>query len=416
MKILHVNYSDIVGGAARAAYRIHTALMKNGLDSKMMVAWKVSQDKSVIRFPLSYSYRERRNKYAQKIVSLQVTANPVLHSLNLFPSGMHKEINASVADIVHLHWINYELISIPEVAKITKPIVWTLHDMWAFSGAEHYDDLNEPARYQEGYLSSNRPAGHGGLIDIDRWTWQRKKKHWAGKKFHFVTPSQWLAGCLHTSALFQAPVVQVIPNPLDTENFKPVDRNEARKLLGLPADKMLILTGTYSIDHDLRKGIDLFREALNLNLHDGEFSDIEIIIFGSDEAVNKKLFDQRVHDVGRIEDDRRLAMLYCAADVFIIPSRQDNLPNTVVEALACGTPCVAFRVGGMPDMIDHQVNGYLAEPFDTKDLARGIQWVLRDSDRHAGLCSAARKKAEQHYGYQQVCRQYSRLYEEVLCL
>lgn len=147
------------------------------------------------------------------------TSNPIIHSPAVFPSHWVKRINESDVDIVHMHWVQGEMLSIADIGKIRKPVVWTLHDMWAFCGAEHlaWDD-----RWQDGYRRQNRPLHESGF-DLNRWTWQRKRKHWR-RPFHIVCPSQWLAKCVRSSALMHSWPVTVVPNPIDTNRWQPVDQ------------------------------------------------------------------------------------------------------------------------------------------------------------------------------------------------
>ncbi len=411
MKVLQLSTFDTNGGAARATHRIHTALRKTGVDSTMLVAKKWGVDPSVQFFPVRF--HDRKDRYAQKIIALQHTPNPVMHSINLFPSGIHKHINQSDADIVHFHWIHWEMISLAEIAQITKPIVWTLHDMWAFCGAEHYEDLHNPGRYIQGYTRDNRPAGYSGP-DINAWAWHRKEKFLKPLGIDFVTPSHWLANCVRESSLFCRHDVTTVGNCLDTDIFFPVDRELARKLHGLPADRKLLLFGAdYSLG-DPRKGYDLLQETLARLAADGWAEKCEAVVFGVNRPGGAPDLPMKAHFVGRIKHDGLMALLYSAADVFVAPSRQDNLPNTVLEALACGLPCAAFRLGGMGDLVEHRENGFLAEPYDTEDLAGGIEWLLEEGERHDRLRAAARSKVKNSFAQSPVALRYRSLYEEVL--
>ncbi|WP_101757756.1 glycosyltransferase [Oceanicoccus sp. KOV_DT_Chl] len=223
LKVLVVSQADVHGGAARAAYRLHRALLQRGVQSQMLVAKKMSGDYSVLgpdSNPAN-TWADLRNYLSLPLHWLHDAVNRNLHSYNIFPSGLHKKINAMDVDVVNLHWINREMMSVAEIAKIHHPIVWTLHDMWAFCGAEHYDDLAQPERYKAGYPASQ---SHRGRFDLDRWVWQRKFKHWSKKPFNFVTPSVWLAQCVEQSALLRNHKVRSIPNCIDLELFRPIDK------------------------------------------------------------------------------------------------------------------------------------------------------------------------------------------------
>lgn len=411
MKILHLNTYDIRGGAARAAYRIHAALRENGIQSEMIAARKDSQDSNVKAYHVRH--QEKKIRFGKRLLSLQRSSNPILHSCNLFLSGIHQAINRSDADIVHLHWLGHELISIAEVKKINKPIVWTLHDMWAFCGAEHYDDVSIPGRYRKGYKRENRPATHRGRIDIDAWTWRRKRKHWRHINFNFVTPSRWLAGCLFESALFSPKKATVIPYCLNTDVFKPVDRPRGREQFNLSQDKQLILFGADGGGKNLLKGYHLLEKALEYLADRGAANTMECVVFGGKNEGRSVLKGIPVTAIKRIKDDNLLAMLYSAADAFVAPSMLDNLPNTVMEAMSCGTPCVGFRIGGIPDMIDHQKNGFIARPFKTQELAEGINWVISNSHRRNQLGREARKKVLASYHPNIIAKQYLKLYRNI---
>lgn len=412
MKVLHLNTFDIRGGAARAAHRIHQSLRAAGVSSSMLVANKYGDDEDVAVYPVRW--QERKMKWGNKMLSWQGSANPTYHSCNLFPSGIYRAINHADNDIIHLHWLGHEFISIAEIAKINKPIVWTLHDMWAFSGAEHYDDIGSSGRFREGYTKSNRPAGHAGFFDCDAWVWRRKKKHWKKTKFNFVTPSRWLGNCLENSALLGNHAPTLIPYPIDTAIFRTHGKMSARENLTLPKDRKIILFGADSGTTNPLKGYDYLERAIGHLSKRPIAKSCHIVIFGERKKSNiDELYSIPVTDVGHITDDGILATLYSAADVFVLPSIIDNLPQTMIEALSCGTPSVGFKIGGVPDMIEHKENGYLAEPFEAKDLANGIEWVLCNSEEKC-LGRKARSKVERENSNGLIGGKYRKLYESIL--
>lgn len=420
MKILQVSFTDLKGGAGRAAYRLHRGLVDTGTDSRMLVQSKLSGDSTV---DVSSSGSKVRKLYdrirpmvSRSIQKLQNTTNTIFHSANFLPSGLYRQINHSGADLIHLHWVGAEMISIRELAKINKPIVWTLHDMWAFSGSEHYDDLNSPERYKAGYYKSNRPRDYSG-IDIDRWTWNRKKKYWKNKNFNVITPSRWLAGCALESALFNNQNIQTIPNGLDLSIYKPVDKNKAREILNIPDqdDTKYILFGAMMATSDERKGYKELSKALHYLVEKYDKVRYRLIVFGT-EGHNAPGFGLPATYLGQLNEDETLALAYSAANVMVVPSLQDNLPNTAVEAIACGTPVAAFNIGGLPDIVDHKKNGYLATPFNHHDLAEGIAWLLRDNGKLQKLNENARKKAVSKFDINIVTKQYIELYKKILSI
>jgi len=406
MRIIHLNHSDINGGAARAAYRIHHALREAHVDSKMWVDvassgdWTVQGPATKLSKALT-KVRPILSGLAFKPVFK--TKNPIIHSPALLPSSRVGALNGSHADLLHLHWVQAEMLSVADIGHLRKPVVWTLHDMWAFCGAEHY---TEEFRWRDGYFTGNRPVYESGF-DLNRWTWQRKRKHWQ-RPTHIVTPSRWLAQCVRESALMRDWPVTVVPNCLDTSRWQPLDKAVARNLLGLPKGVPLLLFGAMGGGNDPRKGFDLLLQALQ-RLR-GEMKELELVVFGQLAPKDPQSLGFPIHYTGHLHDDLSLRALYSAADVMVIPSRQDNLPNTGVESLVCGTPVVAFDVCGLPDIVQHQHTGYLAKPFDTDDLAYGIQWVLSDSDRYRSLSQQARAYAVAHFSNTVVADQYQAVY------
>lgn len=408
MKIWHLSESDLLGGAARAAYRIHRALRAAGVDSWMQVMRSRSGDPTVrgATTKLEKLVHLGRSELEPLLMRLMRTANPVQHSAAVLPSRWPARIARSDTDLVHLHWMGSAMLSVADIGRVCRPIVWTLHDMWAFCGAEHYatDD-----RWQTGYTASNRPTGETGL-DINRWTWKRKRRHWT-RPIQMVTPSRWLANCTRKSKLMADWPVEVIPNAVDTEIWSPIEPQTARYLLGLPPTGPLLLFGAYDGTVDPRKGFDLLVEAL-ARLR-GQVPDLRLMVIGQAEPATAKDLGFPVHYYGRLNDELSLRVIYSAADTMLVPSRQEAFGQTASEAIACGTPVVAFNIGGLPDIIDHQHNGYLAEPFNIQDLVEGIKWIL-DNGEKTNLRINARQKAVKQFSYSVVANKYRNIYEETL--
>lgn len=398
MNIIHVNTFDFRGGAARALYRIHLALQKINITSKILVAKKNREDLTIEKFDVPFL--SQKKWVTRKLQAL--SGNISYSSFNLFESGIHKKINNSDADIVHLHWIGNELISISEVKKIKKPIVWTLHDMWALCGAEHYDDINNLGEYRSGYQRR---------ININAIIWRQKKKYWQDINFNFVSPSCWLAECLQKSALFFKKQARIIRNCIDINQYRKIDKDIACKQIDIAPDKPIILFGSDGKDENPLKGYKILIDSFKFLRR----NDFQLIVFGgNNERTNKVMDNLNILDVGRIIDENYLAALYSVADVFVIPSIIDNYPNTVLEAMSCGTPCVGFKVGGIPELIDHKVNGYLVDHFDTKELAEGIAWILHDKERIDKLGKNARTKIEKECNETLIAEEYKDLYESIL--
>jgi glycosyltransferase involved in cell wall biosynthesis len=407
MKVIHLNNADTTGGAARAAYRIHHSLLNSGLHSRMWVNvensgdWTVSGPKG--RWRKAFVQMRRHSVFP--ILKTMQTQNSILHSPAILHSSWSKIINQSDSDIAHLHWIGAEMLSIADIGRIKKPVVWTLHDMWAFCGAEH---VSWDERWRKGYTRKNRPSSEKGF-DINRWTWKRKLKYWR-HPFHIVAPSQWLAECVQDSVIMRDWPVTVIPNCIDTQIWQPVEKILARKLLGLPTETPLIAFGTYGANSEYHKGFDLLVQALK---HlSGLTEGAELVIFGQPEPKNPPKLGFPVHFMGHLYDDLSLRLLYSAVDILVVPSRKEAFGQTASEAQACGTPVAAFKIGGLSDIVKHKHTGYLADPFDTEDLAKGIKWIL--SDRTSGrLGQFARERSLQKFSYEIVSAQYQAVYQNL---
>ncbi|OOG24422.1 glycosyl transferase [Thioalkalivibrio denitrificans] len=408
MRTFQLNYSDVSGGAARAAYRIHHALRDAGVDSIMHVDNAVAGDWTV-EGPTS-ARAKARNAVRGRVGSLfrytLRTGNPIIHSPSVLPSSWPRRLNVSDADVIHMHWVTGEMLSIKDIGRIRKPVVWTLHDMWAFCGAEHY---TEDDRWRVGYRRDNRP-GHEAGFDLNRWTWRRKRIHWE-HPLHMVTPSRWLADCVRQSALMSDWPVSVVHNVIDTAQWQPVEPSVARELLGLPRDVPLLLFGAMGGGCDPRKGFDLLLAAL-AHLR-GEVDGLELVVFGQLPPREPVDLGFPIHYIGHLHDDVSLRLLYSAADLLAIPSRQDNLPNTGVESLACGTPVIAFDTCGLPDIVSHQHNGYLAQAFDPVDFAQGVRWVMKQRAT-GGLRQAARQCAVERFSPDVVVPQYLDVYRQAM--
>lgn len=422
MKVCHISMSDIQGGAARAGYRIHRSLLAAGIDSRMRVRRKISDDWTV-EGPASTVGRiwtHLRPQVWSLLKKCHRSSEKFFFSTNLLSSQWAHRINREDWDVVHLHWIGTEMISIADIGRIRKPVVWTLHDMHAFCGAEHY---TMGRRWKDGYYRHSRPEGERG-VDLNRWMWKRKRKHWK-RPMHIVTPSSWLGTCARQSALMRDWPVDVIPNPLDPKAFAPVDSGLARDFLGLSQDKALVAFGAIGGGRNFVKGFDLLIDALN-DLR-GYRDDLELVVFGQSEPKNLIDLGFPVNYTGHLHDDLSLRMVYSAADVMVVPSRMEAFGQTASEAHACGTPVVAFDATGVTDIVDHKKTGYLARPYDPIDLSRGIQWVLKalgaGSNRipvqsisggvtDTTLSSAARSKAVSQYASSDIGRAYLKTYHE----
>ena len=403
MRVLHVSESDAGGGAARAAFRIHQALVgverSTRVKSHMLVRRSVTDDPRVTEIQRSRA-SEAVNRLAKRVArserGLFKTENRIIHSTARMPTPALRQIRQMNPDAVVLHWLGNSVLSIEQVGALTQsgvPVFWVLHDTWAFCGAEHYPHGESDRRFAEGYRRENRPSWESGF-DVNRLTWNRKRRHWT-HPIHLIAPSHWIAGLARSSALTSSWLTEVVPNPVDTRWWGASSREQARHELGISPRERMVLFGAMGGDKDPRKGADLLIAALasvSQNLSEEGRRSLKVFTFGGNKGVNR-VADLTVRSVGRL-DDEGLRRYYSAADVAVVPSRMDNLPQTAVEPIACGTPVVAFRIGGLPDIVTDGVTGRLVEPFSTEAMSEAIGWVLADDERRNALSHQARESAD----------------------
>ncbi|WP_414583972.1 glycosyltransferase family 4 protein [Scytonema sp. PCC 10023] len=409
MKVLHISTSDTNGGAARATYRLHKGLQNINVNSQMLVQEKYSDDTTVLAPKIRLSQGIARAKLTFDVLPLKLYSqrDRTTFSLQWLPDGVIPKVTQIDPDIINLHWMSGGFIQIETIAKLPRPLVWTLHDMWAFTGGCHYS--GECDRYTKScgtcpLLKSSKDW------DLSRWVWQRKAKAWRDLNLTIVTPSSWLAKCASSSSLFQDLPIEVIPNGLDTQNYRPINQRVARQLLNLPQDKQLVLFGALEATSDRRKGFHLLQAALVELSKSGWKDKLEAVIFGASQPQSPPDLGLIANYLGHLSDDLSLAVVYSAADVMVVPSFQEAFGQTASESLACGTPVVAFNATGLKDIVDHQFNGYLAKPYEAEDLAKGIAWVLENPDRYQKLSHRAREKAEKEFTLEIQVHRYLDIY------
>jgi glycosyltransferase involved in cell wall biosynthesis len=279
--------------------------------------------------------------------------------------------------------------------------------MWAFTGGCHYDEWCNKYKNNCGKC---KVLNSKFDYDLSRSVWNRKNRVFSKtENITIVGLSNWLAECAKNSSLLKKKTVVNLPNPIDTNKYKPIDKSVARELLNLPQNKKIILFGAMSATSDKRKGYSQLIDAVNKI----EEENIELVVFGNSGSKIKEDFKYKINFVGKLKDDISLQILYSAADVMIVPSLQENLSNVILESLSCAIPVVAFDIGGNSDMIEHKNNGYLAKPFDTYDLAKGIEWIL-NSENYSFLCENARNKAINEFDSKIVANRYIDLYKKII--
>lgn len=411
MKAALVTYSD-QGGAGMACRRLHLALRaRTGCESSMVVRTKrllLPGVRTAVRPTETFTaWLDDGLQLARRKIFPQPEAGGGL-ARNLHDDGFALRVIDSIApDIVNLHWLSEEFLSVPSLSRISAPLVWTLHDMWAFTGGCYYSE--DCGRFAHG--CGQCPMVPPGGRDFTAEDFARKSRALAGKALSIVTPSRWLAAEASKSPILRQFPIEVIPNSVDTGRFRPLSRPAAREVFGLPQDKTILLFGCSGGTRDRRKGFDLLQEALVQLAGTHDLAEVELAVFGLH-------FDPcdlplPVHFTGELHDEQSLALLYSAADVMIIPSRQDNLPNTALEAVSCGLPCVAFAIGGMPDIIRPGINGVLAEGVSGEALAGAVRDMLGLGAGREALRSSARQDAVARYAPEVQAGAYAELFHRI---
>ena len=398
LEVLHITSHDSRGGASRAAARLHFSLLNIGIKSKMFVQQKSSNAPTILTENNFFVRKINRIfSFVDTLPARILQKNINNYSPSIIGSiGLVKKINKLNPDIVHLHWVCNAMLSIEDIAKIDSPIVWTLHDNWAFSGGCH----NMQTCPNHNHNSHNCEIAFNSIF-------KRKRKAYLKKQdLAIVSPSNWLYELASKSELLNDKRNFTIPNPIDTEAFRPLDMKHARKIWDLPKNKKIILCGALNISSDSNKGLAYLKEAWN-QLNNPL---CELVIFGNDKINNNNLgFKGTVRFVGRIQNEKDLNTLYSAADVMIVPSKQENFSNVILESLSSGTPVIAFDVGGNGDLILHNKNGYLVKPFDIKDLINCINLTLCNSNPQ-DMRSYARSRVEHLFHPDTVAQSYKAMY------
>jgi len=417
MKVVHISTSDLAGGAAIACKRIVDAQSSNSIDASLLVQKKISSDPRVysttrnLFSKLHYNLRllfdegyirlltnQSRGRFSNPAFGIDISNNPLIKA----------------SDIINLHWVNGGFLSLNALKKIGnlgKPIVWTLHDMWAFTGGCHY---SLDCRKFESYCSNCPSLKFSGNKDHS-YSVFKDKRFFSDVNLTIVTCSKWLKQEAEKSTLLTKKKVINIPNPIDTDLYKPQDVTQSRKKLGLIEDKIFILFGSMNLV-DERKGFKYLIESLIRLASDSPDTKkiIEILVFGK---ANGRIFSDvpyQIHYFGNLKSEAEIISCYNSADIFLAPSLQDNLPNTVLESLSCGTPVIAYNVGGLPDMVDHLKNGYLARVSSVEDLTNGIKWYLNNRSDSGSLRFTARDKVIKFFSKEIAAVKYRELYENLI--
>jgi glycosyltransferase involved in cell wall biosynthesis len=391
LRILHLSQSDREGGANRAAYRIHQALRDLGVDSIFHSGRKLGDDPSTVAAWPAIGGR-RMSEMAARLNALALRAYPSRRTAPFSPvrlsyGRLHDDLLAH-ADVVCLHWIAGAFLKPDALTHIGRPLIWRLSDLWPFTGGCHFS--GDCKKFEKNCGACPMLGSHRET-DLSRLDFRARQRAYRDLNLTIVAPSRWIADQARRSSLFGHRPIIHIPTGVDLATYERHDRTKARTILGLPPDRPILLFGALAATDDPRKGYHHLKGALQHLVSSHKADNALSVIFGGSQDSLAELPLETKH-LGPVADETRLAMLYAAADVFVAPFVEDNLPNVILEALACGTPVVAFRVGGIPDAIVHCENGYLAPLGAVEELARGIIAIL-DADQPEKLRSAARATA-----------------------
>lgn len=389
------------GGAGVACRRLQTALQTSGITANLLTSNDIGS-----RWPF----------YAERISFVPFERDKSVRfsfSLANFGKNLSQHPLVRAADVLHLHWVNQGFLSlknIRQLAETGKPIVWTLHDMWAFTGGCHYSQGCEHFKNECGNCPFLKHPAPG---DLSHRVWQRKRELFP-KNIQFVTCSEWLAGVVRSSGLLKNYPVMAIPNPIDTSVFKPLteaERRAFRSEKGISPNAKVLLFAAMKVS-EARKGFRFLFEALQMLKAQHPDFQLEILVLGKAEPEALAALPYPVHALGLVQEQEKLVQAYGAADVFAIPSLEDNLPNTVMESLACGTPVAGFATGGIPEMVGHLQEGFIAPQGDSRALSEGIFEILEGKMPLEKYREAARRKVEMNYSNAVVAERYREVYKQ----
>ncbi|GGB30681.1 MULTISPECIES: glycosyltransferase [Mucilaginibacter] len=419
LKVVHLNTYDGNGGAGRACMRLNRALLSQNIDSKIIVHYKFGNNPDIKTFNGNII---QKSYAAATIILERILAKRFLKpdsrtpfSFTWFGRSVVNHPDVKKADIIHLHWINHGFLDpkhIAEIRKLGKPVVWTFHDSNAFTGGCH-------VRYTCDHYQQQ--CGNCPLLinsaddDISHRIWQQKNKAYQQLDFNIIAPSLWMQDSVKKSSLMRSKATSNIPNTLETDVFKPINKKEAKAKAGLPTDKFIFLSGFMPSRKDLHKGTQYLLESMELLRQrlGAETDQIELVVFGNRGTENLPDFPFKTSFLGTINNDEKLALHYAAADAFLIPSLEDNLPYTVMESLSCGTPVIAFTTGGIPDMVRHQYSGFLATYRSSESFTDGMEWIIKHPEKDK-LNHQARQTIMDRFSEEVIARKHIEVYRQLL--
>lgn len=379
IKVVHIQKHLPTSG--NAAFRLHSAMLEAGVDSEMLsLSSDVSGDERIRHLGKINQLVSWIDGKILMYLTRKVSGRFGLFSFPFLGSDISDLEQIKSADIIYLHWVNggfLNLKSIRKLTKLNKPIVFFMHDMWTITGGCHHSFMCD--KYKS-HCFSCQMFGERKKNDLSAKEFRKKSKLFKSyQNFHFISPSTWLYKCAGESGLTKDKPLHYIPNIIDNKLFKPFDKRIAKQILNIDPDVKVISFGAASIDSPY-KGWGYLIKALELLKEKLKDENTLVVIFGS--YFNRKMAETipfKTKFVGRLRDDYSTALIYNAADVFIAPSLAETFGYVILESLACSTPVVGFNVGGIPDLIRHKENGYLANYRDHEDLATGVEYCLQNN-------------------------------------
>ncbi|MBO7577376.1 MAG: glycosyltransferase [Prevotella sp.] len=411
MKVVHISTYCDGGGAAQAAVRLNQAFNQNGIESHLLVLVPGKHPLAhVTVIPHQHSYEEFLYHINNKIGALLRKVGKPWGDFDLLLSGFSIKDHPLVqeADVIYVQTVyktlNYQ--GIRELLDMGKPVIWYMHDMFPITGGCHHSfECTEYERDCMNCKFTRYLGGHG----LSSWQLRKKKHAWEKyQNFYGMSPSNWLTGCARRSSLFHDKSCFVIPNSLDTNIFRPMDKKSVKKELGLDENKKTILFSADVVNSPY-KGFSYLKKAL-AKLSKDKY---QALVFGQGGRQDLEGISMEATFLGRLTDQEALVKAYNAADVFVIPSMAEAFGYVIIESMACGVPCVGFNVGGIPDLIHTEETGYLANYKDVDDLTRGIEWIFADEERYQRIASRARSFVEEYCSYDSVAAKHKQILAKI---
>jgi glycosyltransferase involved in cell wall biosynthesis len=398
-----------MGGAAQSGINLHNALLQAGVDSLFFAA---EQHRKGGRGIISF-----KNGYFKRRVLAILDQLPLMFyrkrdrrytfTNNWFPvNTLIKAIQDEKPDIVHLHWIGKGLLRVEHLRRIKVPIVWTMHDNYAFTGGCHL--VNNCVNFLS-HCGACPYLGSKNEQDLSRRNFNRKKRTFNKSHLTFIAPSRWMFGLAKESALLTKQNIRHLPNLIDRDLYFPVNKPASKQGFGISSGVKVVLFGAFNSTGDVNKGFSELISALNTVAGD---LNIIVFVFGSEKPEVEPVSKFPVRYFGYLSDIVSKRFLYSAADVTVVPSKIENLSNVIMESMACATPVVAFNTGGNSDLIDHRINGFLAAKGDINNLAEGIKWIVSNEQPEV-LQTDAEKKINSVFNKSIVMNAHLELYNSL---